>query len=58
MQVIISAVLGLSLGYFITKNYNTIYHGPDSNIIRKNIYLYNDKYWKFVPQIIIRRSGL
>lgn len=46
-------VMGYIFGIILFPNY--IYHGPDSNIIRKNIYYNskNNKYYKFIPKLSV-----
>jgi hypothetical protein len=43
-------VVGYIIGYHL-KQYNVIYHGPDSNEIKKYIYYDSeeDKYYRFTP---------
>ena len=51
---IIIIILGFLLGiFFYYYFFNIIYHGPNSNIIRKNIYKFNNKYYQFTPQLCI-----
>ena len=52
----ISILSGFIVGYIsyvIIQKYRTKTHGPDSNIIKKKIYKYNNKYYKLIPQICI-----
>ena len=50
--IIIGLISGILLGYlFINNKIN--YHGPNSNIIRKKIHLYNNKYYKYEPVICV-----
>lgn len=53
--IIFSIIIGFLFGYIIYYIYNkqiTIVHGPDSNIIRNNIYIgKNKKYYKLIPNI-------
>ena len=48
-------IIGLIFGYLIGIKIfpDIIYHGPNSNFIRKNIYYdsENDKFYKFTPKI-------
>ena len=52
---IFSIIIGFLFGFFIFYFYNkqmTIFHGPDSNIIRKKIFIGKDKkYYKLIPNI-------
>jgi len=49
-SVILGFFLGVLISFFIKKQ---IYHGPDSNIIRKNIYydIKTNKCFKLVPTL-------
>ncbi len=53
----ISIISGFILGYIICNLYIKKcinYHGPNSNIIQKYIYLSKDnKYYKFIPEVCI-----
>jgi len=55
MFKLISIVIGYILGYILIKTFicNTIYHGPDTNQIRKKIYIdkQTNKYYRFIPKI-------
>ena len=52
--IIIVIIIGFLFGQFIYFNFfNIEFHGPNSNIIRKNIYKFNDKYYQFIPQLCI-----
>tara|TARA_Y100001958_G_C21168537_1_gene500774 strand:+ start:775 stop:966 length:192 start_codon:yes stop_codon:yes gene_type:complete len=53
---LITALFGFILGIFTFLIYNKFinrnkYHGPNSNIIRKEIYKYKDKYYMYEPVI-------
>ena len=50
---IIIIILGFLLGIYFYKKINIIYHGPNSNIIRKKIYNFENKYYKFTPVMCI-----
>jgi len=50
---IIFSILGFILGLQFYKTINIEYHGPNSNIIRKNIYKFDNKYYKFTPEMCI-----
>lgn len=50
---ILLIIIGFITGLYFYKNINIIYHGPDSNIIRKNIYKFKNKYYKFTPELCI-----
>ena len=50
---IIILILGFLLGTYFYKKINIIYHGPNSNIIRKKIYNFENKYYKFTPVMCI-----
>lgn len=53
IKYIFTSIFGFILGYIFFKyNYVDI-HGPNSNIVRKNIYKFGDKYYKFTPQLCI-----
>ena len=46
-------LLGFICGiYFFKKSYKIV-HGPNSNIVRKNVYKFKDKYYKFTPVMCI-----
>lgn len=49
--IIIGFLLGYYLGFIIF--HKVIYKGPDSNIIRKKIFKFNNKYYKFKPILCI-----
>ena len=56
----ISIICGFILGYIICTIYirkNLNYHGPNSNIIRKYIYQFGTKFYKFTPQVCICPLG-
>lgn len=48
---ILGILIGILGGTYIQTEYNIIYHGPDSNEIKKQIYRCPEtgKYYKFVP---------
>jgi hypothetical protein len=53
---LITLLFGFILGIFTFLIYNILinrnkYHGPNSNIIRKEIYKYKDKYYMYEPII-------
>ena len=50
--IIFGLISGMLLAYLFNKN-NTKYHGPNSNIIRKKIHLFKNKYYKYEPVICI-----
>ena len=50
---IIIIILGFILGIYFYKKINIIYHGPNSNIIRKKIFKFDNKYYKFTPVMCI-----
>lgn len=53
IDIIYSVIIGLIIGlivYIITKGIIKV-KGPDSNVIKKKIYYYKGKYYKFVPVI-------
>ena len=50
---IIILILGFLLGIYFFKKINIIYHGPNSNFIRKKIYKFENKYYKFTPVMCI-----
>lgn len=50
--ILIGSIIGLIIGYFIF--FKTIYKGPDSNVIIKQIYVdSNNKQFKYIPQVCI-----
>ena len=55
--MIIFYLLSAIIGYFVGKKIIPFkmknYHGPNSNIIRKNIYKIDDKYYKFIPELCV-----
>jgi hypothetical protein len=57
-KIIINIFLGLIIGIFISYlfvlKFNYRIKGPDSNIIRKYVYEFNDDYYKFTPEICIK----
>ncbi len=53
---IITCIIGFILGIIVFIIYNKLinrskYHGPNSNIIRTEIYKYKDKYYMYEPII-------
>ena len=50
---ILVIILGFLLGIYFYNSINVIYHGPNSNKIRKNVYKFDNKYYKFVPKMCI-----
>jgi hypothetical protein len=49
-------IIGYTIGYYLMSSYiysNQNFHGPDSNIIIKNIYHQDGKYYTFIPEICI-----
>ena len=53
-KFIIIIILGFITGIYFYKEFiNIKIHGPDSNIIKKYIYKFNDKYYKFKPVLVI-----
>lgn len=50
---ILIVIIGFLFGIIYYNFINIIYHGPNSNIVRKNIYKFNNKYYKFTPQLCI-----
>ena len=52
INIMIGLIIGICIGIFAFKK--TIYKGPDSNIISKNIYTDSDgKKYKWVPSVCI-----
>lgn len=51
INIIIGLIIGIIIYYANHKSYK--YKGPDSNIIKNNIYKLNDKCYKFVPIVYI-----
>ena len=54
-NIIVGLLIGLVLGYFITKNVikrNSV-HGPDSQKMKTIIHKIGNKYYKFIPYPII-----
>ena len=49
MNDIIVGIIGIILGILIGKRYRTKYIAPDSNKIRKKIFRYKGKKYKFTP---------
>ena len=45
---IFGLLLGIIILLFLRKNK---YKGPDSNIVKKKVFQYNDKYYKFTTEI-------
>ena len=53
-SILLGLLTGIIVGSFICKfYYNPILKGPDSNIIRKCIFKFNNKYYKFKPTLCI-----
>lgn len=50
---ILLSIIGFIFGYMIGKYRKIIYHGPDSNNIKKYIYKIGNKYYKFNTEICI-----
>lgn len=48
--ILIGIIIGFIVGIFVIQ-YGTIYHAPDSNVIKKTIFYCSktDKYYKFEP---------
>lgn len=49
-------IIGYIIGYYFMKSIlyaNQNVHGPDSSIIRRNIYHQNGRYYKFIPEVCI-----
>ena len=56
LLIILICIIGNIVGYYFMKSLlymNQNFHGPDSSIIRKNIYHYKGKYYKFIPEVCI-----
>lgn len=56
MNIIILGIIisGFLFGIFFFYYFlNIEFHGPNSNIIRNNIYKFNNKYYQFTPQLCI-----
>lgn len=49
-NMIISLLIGIILGIYFKYNLS-IYKGPDSNDIKKNIYSIDNKCYKFTPEV-------
>lgn len=47
MKVLLSVILGLILAWYLSTNWLTEYHGPDSNEIKKNIYSQGNKCYRY-----------
>lgn len=49
INCVIGLVLGIFIGIYITHNLSVIYHGPNSNDIKKYVWhdQHTDKYYKF-----------
>ena len=56
MDKIISITLGLTVGILTSMLIRPpfVYHGPDSNVIRKQIFHYENKCYKLEPVIYLR----
>lgn len=54
INIIINIFCGLIVGIFLASISKPlyIYHGPDSNIIRKQIYSDKNQYYRLVPEIV------
>ena len=52
-MIILYSIAFLLGVYFYINHINIIIHGPDSNKIKKNIYKFGNKYYKFVPKLVI-----
>ena len=54
-NIIYSIISGLLMGYIFIYFYNKqceVYHGPDSNIVRKKIFIGKDnKYYRLIPKV-------
>lgn len=48
-------IVGMLIGYIIMKNTYVVYHGPDSNIIRKKVFHNKNRNfcYKLVPKVHI-----
>ena len=53
MILYIFIIVGFLLGIYFYKKININYHGPNSNIIRKKVYKFNNKYYKFTPTMCV-----
>ncbi len=51
--VILNIILGLLFSIYIYTKFNTNYHAPNSSDVIKKTYIYNNKYYKLVPDICI-----
>lgn len=55
VYLIMYGIIGYTIGYTVAnlyfKKYNVIYHGPDSNEVKKKIFYWSKdgKYYKFIP---------
>lgn len=50
---IYSIIIGMILGCLIFYYSNITDHGPDSNVFKHKIFMYDNKCYKFVPKIHI-----
>ena len=57
---LVSILLGFIIGVllsriliYIYRKKTQKYHGPDSNIIKQHIYKFNNKFYRFTPQLCI-----
>ena len=53
MNHFLLVIVGLILGILLGCNYRTKYKAPDSNIIRKKIFKYKGKKYKFIPSVVL-----
>ena len=55
LNFIIGCLIGICIGWYTTNSYNVVYHGPNSNDIKKWIWYSpsHEKYYKFnvVPYV-------
>ena len=51
IKIIIGSLIGYILGVYIVQRKNVLYHGPDSNEIKKYVFHCSktNKYYKFTP---------
>ncbi len=53
MLALMAGFVGFLIGYLIAKSLFKQYHGPDSNIIKNQIYKKDNICYRFVPQMYI-----
>lgn len=60
INIILNITLGLIIGFliYLTLNCSNIYKGPNSNIIKKQVFELNGKCYKFVPVVHICPSHI